>query len=43
MMPIGYLLSLKLFREKASITEWFSFLLGVVGFAYLHFVRHLLV
>jgi hypothetical protein len=31
---------LKLFREKASITEWYSFLLGVVGFAYLHFIRH---
>ena len=40
LMPLGYLISLKLFREKASITEWFSFLLGVVGFAYLHFIRH---
>ena len=43
LIPLSFLLSLKLFREKASKTEWFSFLLGLVGFAYLHFVRHLLV
>jgi drug/metabolite transporter (DMT)-like permease len=39
LIPLGFLLSLKLFREKASKTEWFSFLLGLVGFAYLLFIR----
>ncbi|MEN9963511.1 MAG: hypothetical protein RL582_606 [Bacteroidota bacterium] len=39
LIPLSFLLSLKLFREKASKTEWFSFLLGLVGFAYLLFIR----
>lgn len=43
LMPLGYLLSLKLFREKASTIEWVSFLLGLAGFAYLYLIRHLLV
>lgn len=43
LIPLSFLFSLKLFKEKASKTEWISFLLGLSGFAYLHLVRHLLI
>jgi drug/metabolite transporter (DMT)-like permease len=33
MMPIGYVLSLRVFREKPGTIEWMSLVTGMIGFA----------
>jgi drug/metabolite transporter (DMT)-like permease len=43
LIPLSFLFSLKLFKEKVSKTEWVSFFLGLAGFTYLHLVRHLFI
>jgi drug/metabolite transporter (DMT)-like permease len=32
MLPLNYMLSLKIFKEKPTPTEWVSFILGLIGF-----------
>jgi drug/metabolite transporter (DMT)-like permease len=34
MLPIGYLLSFKIFKEKPSSIEWVSFITGCIGFTW---------
>ncbi len=40
MMPIGYVLSMKMFREKPTTTEIISFCTGFAGFALFIYVHH---
>lgn len=34
MLPLSYLLSLKIFKEKPTLVEWISFFSGLIGFAW---------